>query len=314
MPLKPVYQELTPGAIDLEDRTFELCPPDAAAEIPMSGFAPATLALLQPPLLLAVPAGKMLVISGRNILAALEPDSALGCLLLPAGTSRATALELALAAILTRRPATPLEQAGCWRKAEEWLGSEEAGRRFGPLLELSRRYPAPRLVRLLELPEDQAAALQAGRLELSTAFHLLDLDRESSALLLRVIELLRLSSSNQKKLLKICLDLAGREGIAIAELLNRPEGRQILGGAMANPPQQAVRLLAWLNELRRPRFSAATRDWQAFTASLSLPAGVNLEPSPSFERDTLRLSIEFRNRSELAERWPALRELLAGAG
>jgi len=310
MTLEPIYQEVFTADIDLDDRTFDLTPPNVTTEMPVSKFAPVTLALLRPPLLLPIPAGKMSVISGRSILSALEPNAQIGCLLLPAETSRTTILELALAAILTRRPATPLEQAGCWRKAEEWLGREEAQQSFGPLLELTRRYPPSRLIRLLELPENQATALQTGRLELNTAFHLLDLDRESSTLLFRVIELLHLSFSNQKKLLEICLDLTHREGVSIAELLNRPAGREILSGTMINPPQQAIRLLAWLNELRRPRFAAAIRDWQSFTASLSLPAGASLESSPSFERDILRLTVEFRNRVELEERWPALRELL----
>ncbi len=312
MDVKPIYQEVFPDAIDLADRTFELTPPGAAGETSALKFDPATLALLHPPLLLATPAGKMLVIGGRSILSALEPNTSLGCLLFPAETSRATILALALAAILSQRQATPMEQAICWEKAEEWLGKEEAWRRFGPLLELTRRYPPSRLARLKDLPENQANALQTGRLELSTAFQLLDLDKKSSALLYQVIELLHLSSSNQKKLLEICRDLAGRDGIAIAELLNRPEGREILSGAMINPPQQAVRLLAWLNELRRPRLSAANHDWQIFTASLSLPTGVTLEPSPSFERDTMRLTIELPGRQTLSACWPALREVLRG--
>jgi ParB family chromosome partitioning protein len=312
MPLKPIYQEITAGEIDLEDRTFDLTPPGLEPALPGTIFPAATLALLHPPLLLAAPGRKMPAITGRGILSALSPGAAVGCLVLPAETSRGTILDLALAAILSRRPATPLEQANCWRKAEEWLGSAETRRRFGPYLELSRRYPPPRLTRLLELPEDQAAALQAGRLELGTAFHLLDQDRESRALLFRVIERLRLSSSNQKKLLEICLDLAGRDGTAIAELLTRPAALEILGETLVNPPRQAARMLTWLEELRRPRLTAARRELQAFKASLSLPAGVSLEPSPSFEQDTLRLTVEFRNRAELVKSWSALRKTLPG--
>lgn len=312
MPPKAIYQEIAAGDIDLADRTFDLTPPGLARETPRPDFSPATLALVSPPLLLTVPAGRrMQVLSGWDILPTLPPNSALGCLLLPAETTRATCLELALAAIQTQRPVTPLEQANCWKKAEEWLGSEEAGRRFGPRLELYRRYPPPHLARLLDLPANQAAALQAGRLEVSAAFRLLDLDEKSGALLFQAIALLHLSSSNQKKFLETCLDLVVREGTSIAELLSRPEARMILGGNLVNPPQQAVRLLAWLNELRHPRLHAATRDLQAFTANLSLPKGVSLAPSPSFERDNLRLTIDFRNRTELENCWPALREVLA---
>jgi hypothetical protein len=312
MPVKPIYQEITSDAVDLEDRTFALTPPGGEAFMPETKFAPATLALLQPPLLLKVPAGKMQVISGRSILSVLAPTAALGCLLLPAGTSRATILELSLAAILTHRPATALEQANCWQKAEEWLGSEEARRRFGPQLELTRRYPPLQLIRLLDLPENQAAALQTGRLELRAAFQLLDLDRNSSTLLFRIIDLLQLSSSNQKKLLEIVVELNRRSGQSITDLLDSREGREIIEAPGNNPSQQSAKLMRWLSGLRYPRLASAEKDYRDFVAGLDLPAGVTLEHAPSFERDILRLTIEFRNRQALEACRSALPELLKG--
>lgn len=310
MPVKPIYQEVALADIDLADRTFTLAPPDYEVGKPPLNRATISLALLHPPLLRPGREGKMIVVSGRTLLTSLE-QSSIGCLVLPGDTAPAIALEWALGSILASRPATALEQANCWSKAEKWLGAAEAGRRFGPQLELWRRFPPPRLSRLLELPPVQAAALQSGRLELTTAFRLLDLEKEDSALLFLLIERLQLSSSNQKKLVEICLELGRRHETSLAKLLDHPEAEAALAGPVNNPAQQTTRLLAWLTGQRYPRLTSATREFQSFITALSLPAGTSLEPSPAFERDSLRLTIEFKNRSELEKRWPALREILA---
>jgi hypothetical protein len=94
--------------------------------------------------------------------------------------------------------------------------------------------------------------------------------------------------------------------------LDSREGREIIEAPGNNPSQQSAKLMRWLSGLRYPRLASAEKDYRDFVAGLDLPAGVTLEHAPSFERDTLRLTIEFRNRQALEACRSALPELLKG--
>ena len=81
---------------------------------------------------------------------------------------------------------------------------------------------------------------------------------------------------------------------ATTDILNHPE---------ANPPQKAANLMATLTAKRYPRLTEAEKNFQQFTDSLRLPKNATLSHAPAFEKDTVTLTISFKNQEDLLKSW-----------
>jgi ParB-like chromosome segregation protein Spo0J len=311
MNIKPLYQEILPSRIDLDDLAFCLAPVGREKISAQLRDSVARCGLIPPPLLTSRDDGKFTVVAGHARLRAFQliPGAKLGgCLVLPATTPPAILLTLALQDILLRRPATLLEKAICWQKAVDCMGKERAAREFGPQLELTRQLTPARLEKIATLDPKMQEALQAGRLEPKTLFKLMDLDRPDGDILFATIEHLRPSSSNQRKLIEHCLELHHRRKQRIAALLAEPECLAIINHPEANPPQKTAMLMSWLTGQCFPRLTEAEKEFRSFVGKLQLPKWATIEHTPSFEQDSLKLTIDFTDQARLAEKWPTIRQ------
>jgi hypothetical protein len=316
MNINPLYQLISPSRIDPDDLTFCLAPVGREEISAQLHDSVARCGLVPPPLLTSRDDGRHIIVAGRPRLLAfrrLPGADPCGCLVLPATTPPAILLTLALQDIMLRRPATPVEKAICWQKAVGCLGKEGAAREFGPQLELSRQLTPARLEKIVNLDLKMQEALQASHLELKTAFKLMDLDRADGIALFAIIAQLRLSSSNQRKIIDHCLALHHRRHRPIAALLAEPECLEIINHPEANPPQKTAMLMSWLTGQCYPRLTEAEKEFRGFAGKLQLPKGITIDHSPSFERDSLTLTIDFKDQAHLTEKWPAIRRAMVGA-
>jgi ParB family chromosome partitioning protein len=133
------------------------------------------------------------------------------------------------------------------------------------------------------------------------------LPAQDRKILFEIITSLRLSASYQKKILSICRELAGRENIDIAALLDDDEVGQILHHKDANPPQKTKKLMTWLSGKYMPRSRQAEKEFKRFTMAMQLPPNVSIEHTPFFEDDSMTLSITYTNRKSLQHAWEKIK-------
>jgi len=117
--------------------------------------------------------------------------------------------------------------------------------------------------------------------------------------LFEVIELLGLSSGNQKKLITTCCELAARNRTTVLSILSQPRLTGIINSSNSNIPQKAGHFMKALSEERYPRLTKAENDFRRFEAGLNLPANISITHDPSFEKDELDLTVTCSGRQEL---------------
>lgn len=293
--------------IDFQDASNSLTPEGAQEPDPALLASVARTGILHPPILREQGSARLQIVAGRRrLLAAAASRQAASaiCLLLPAASSAAEALSCSLEETVLRGNITMAEQAIFFHKALT-LMDEETACRFLPVLGLG---PHPhhirKLLKLLQLEEHLLLSLHRGFLQEGAAQDLLLLSFIDRMSLFELMELLRLSASNQRKLTAVCRELAGRTNTPIMALLGRGEIRAILSDPDSNVPQKTAQLMQWLSDQRFPRLSEAEQEFRTFCAGLRLPANVALTHALSFEQDKVDLVVSFRNREELARAWP----------
>ncbi|OGQ96374.1 MAG: hypothetical protein A2521_09135 [Deltaproteobacteria bacterium RIFOXYD12_FULL_57_12] len=301
--------------IDWEDITFCLAPL-LAAEIPENLRRSVTrVGILHPPLVREKKKNTFQVVAGRKRLQAarlLAAQQSCICLILPPTIPEATLFALLLEDNTICRQLTPVEQAIFFQKALHYVDEEEAARLFLPALELPPHpYHIRRLLGLLELEEPLLLGLHNGFLDESAARELGALPFKDRMTLFEVIQDLRLSVGNQRKLVAICRELATRHRLAVATLLDDQAIRQILASPDANPPQKAANLMAWLSRKRFPNLSEAESNFKKFVGGLQLPGNATITHSPSFEKDTITLSVNFADQEAFLKTWEKIQSALA---
>lgn len=301
--------------IDLTDDTYSISPlPEA--QLPESFLnSIARVGILHPPIVKAKLPESFQVISGRKRLRAAKKVLALqdcDCLCLSRETPDEKTFMILLEERLSSGTITPVAQAIFITKVLKFTDEQQAAEKFLPLLGYPPHpFHIKRLLSLLELEEALIQHLHAGLLDDKTALELTALSFMDRLAIFGIIKAMQLSVGKQKKLLAVCRELAARHDCSIAAILAEAEITKILDHPAANTPQKAARLMDWLSVKKSPRLSAAEEEFRKFSQGLGLPAGAALTHSPNFEKDSLLLSLPFKNQAALISVWqeikPALR-------
>lgn len=301
--------------IDFEDFRYALVPPccdgkpgdELRQSIQRHG-------ILHPPIVKEDSPASFFIVAGRKRLAALREASSpmtCDCFKLPADTEEIPILALALEEGLLSGPVSAIERATFFRKSSRYLDEKEIASRFLPLMGLTPTpYHIRRDLKLLELEEPLIQAIHLGKLDEKVAFELGRFSFSDRLSLFAVIDSLNLSVGNQKKLAVCCRELAARNRMTMRELLTDPAVDEIINHGEANIPQKTAHLMAWLNRQRFPRLSRAEKEFAAFRAEAGLIEGVTLQHSPSFEKDTLYLTLPCRDRDHFQRIWSRVKPLV----
>ena len=158
-------------------------------------------------------------------------------------------------------------------------------------------------IELLNLESQILLGLHRGEIAEAIAQDFLSLSVQDRLILFEIITSLKLSFSNQKKLLFISRELANRENIKLTEIFTDPEVTAILHHQDTNPPQKTKKLMTWLSQKHRPRFTEAEDEFNRFIAEIRLPRNVSVTHTPFFEDDKVALTISFKNRKFLQNAW-----------
>lgn len=292
--------------IDFTDYTFSLLPESLTDECPAKlKESVDRVGILHPPI---IREGEQelthQIITGRKRLhAALALDcKSCPCLKIPSDLPYLEVLDIIWEEALHSRPLSPLEQGLFFEKAGQASTIPEIAERFLPLIGLS---PSTAYIQkklgLAGLVEPLQIAVHEGRLNEQVGLELGELPFSDRMALFEVIDLLKLSVSNQKKLVHSCCELAARNRTTVLSLLSWPEFSEILNNSHDNIPQKAGLFMKAVQEKRYPRLTEAENDFRRFKADLSLPGNITISHDPSFEKDELTLAISCSGRQEVRE-------------
>jgi len=290
--------------IDLNDHTYSIIPFELedhsatiAAHVQKTG-------ILRPPVLQERIADSFRVVGGQARLAAARVlgISSVACHILPKETPELKTFMIALTDAISERQISAIEKAVFFRKITKICSVEEAAISYLPVLGLPQRSSIiNKLLTLLTLEQPVAEAVHNGVLDEKAAYVLSGLSFRDRLVLFEIISALRLSVSNQRKLIESCTDLSLRENSSIPTILSSKPVQDILNHKEANPPQKAANLMSFLQAALSPKYTEAQKAFNALKQSLKLPGWATLTHASAFEKDELNLSLTFKNAETLTE-------------
>ncbi len=155
------------------------------------------------------------------------------------------------------------------------------------------------------------AEIHSGRLQEKMVAELLRLPASSDRIaMVHFIRDLALGESKQKRFFTYIRDLASRQDSPIARYLTSPPVSEILTHPVLNVPQKIQHLNMYLQQQLCPMHAKAEEDFTCRVRDLQLPPQCTISHSPSFEKDTITLSITFKNFTECANIAPHINRML----
>ena len=151
--------------------------------------------------------------------------------------------------------------------------------------------------------------LLAGCLTLPSAIDLGNLDEEIGCRLAEIFTALQLSLSKQREILTLTQEIACREDITLADLVNGNVFKQILNDNDLDRSQKTGALRSYLKQRRFPSLTSAETAFKANWRKIKSGTGLELIPPPHFEGDVFTLRIQFKTVKELLARNRAIAEI-----
>ena len=139
----------------------------------------------------------------------------------------------------------------------------------------------------------------------------LAMDPPSRAAMLDIARTLRLRTGQLVTALDTLDEIAVRERVTIAAILDRPEVQRVANGP-GSTPSRASALLEALRTLRYPQLRKMQDELRAEVSALKLPRGIAIDLPNELGSDELTVSIRARSAAELAHLLEALDQKRAG--
>ena len=149
------------------------------------------------------------------------------------------------------------------------------------------------------------------RLSASHLERWLAMDSPSRGALLGVALALRLRTGQLVTALDTLDEIAVREHVTIAAVLDRPEIRRI-ANAPGSAPSRASAMLEAIRTLRYPLLKKMQEQLHTEISALKLPRGISLDLPTDLGSDELTVSLRARSAAELAHLLDALERSRAG--
>lgn len=311
--MKPIaaYRPLAASAIDLEDRTYFLSPGEDQPSRQLVSSIRA-YGILAPPLVLGQEEGMHIVIAGwkrlKTAITLLNWEQ-VPCFVVPPGCANQDIYALILEQSLLGSPLSPAQQSTFLAKLCGCCDGEVTLQLLARMGYKPTSHQLDDLLALQELAKAALLALHHGTLNLVSAKKLLAHSLADQEALVMLISRLQLGCSKQLKLIELGTELLCREGGSMTEIL-APFLASLETSRQNNIPQQAAALLSWLHEQCFPRSSRAKNEFDKKVAQLNLPAALNIEHTPSFEDDSVTLTLKFQDWQSLQEALPGVRQVL----
>jgi ParB family chromosome partitioning protein len=303
--------------IDFNDKTYHLRPESDSDDAAVNDLAASIkfCGILHPPIILVREDKNYTIIAGRRRLLIYHRHTAARgchCLIVPAAATPLDCWQIFLEEGL-QGPAWSLIVKA--RFLDKIMTTDGGGREENALSCMGRLgLPANphhlrKMIALTELEAPLVSAAQQGTISEKTALAMTTMSFRDRLAVLELITDLRLSVSNQRRLIQTCLELCRRESTSIHAVLSSRKIMNILDEQSISLAQQTACLMKHLQNRQSPRLSAAEEEFEAWQSRLQLPKWASVSHTPAFEKDRVYLNLDFSNRNQLAEfiqRFPEL--------
>ena len=148
-----------------------------------------------------------------------------------------------------------------------------------------------------EEPIKQAVAHE--EISVEVAGHLAQFKKRDRLSLWALFSFLHPGKNNQRKLLKLCGDIARLKNMSIEALLQQKNIRAIVEDEKVSPPHRLEKLMRTLLNERYPEFSKTQMRYEALQKKLKLPPSVTISAPDHFEGEDYALRITFKQTDEL---------------
>ncbi|WP_457576356.1 hypothetical protein [Desulfomarina sp.] len=259
--------------------------------------------VLHPPILQQTGNGVFDTVTGNARIAITRKflkQKTIGCFILPDRLHIQSILRIILEEQACSGQLSIAEKARFLEIAVENIPEREIISHFLPLLALPRSFNSiSKILEVLSLGKEVLTDIYEGLLQEKIVMELLNIrEKPDRQAIVSLFRMLGVGAGKQKKILYALRDLSKRHQQSISDYLKDNEITAILEHEEMNPPQKAHHLTMLLETQLTPASAKAENEFKAFTKSLDLPAGFQLNHSPSFEKDTLRLTLFFQNKEE----------------
>ncbi len=139
----------------------------------------------------------------------------------------------------------------------------------------------------------------------------LAMDLASRAAILDIARTIRLRTGQLVTALDTLEEIAVRERLTVAAILDRPEIQRIASGS-GSAPSRASTLLEALRTLRYPLLKKMQEQLRSDVSALKLPRGISIDLPKELGSDELTVSLRVRSAAELAHLLDALDRSRAG--
>lgn len=157
----------------------------------------------------------------------------------------------------------------------------------------------PAYERLVNCSPETIAAFRSGKLDLHAAADVDRLDPAGKTAMLSFISTLSFSRQMQKEITEWIPELAFREHLSIADLLDADWIMAILKNDRMNAPQKIDKLRLSIYERRFPTIARAKKTWSDTVAKINpSPQSIQFKPSEAFEKNRLELKISITSAEE----------------
>lgn len=259
--------------------------------------------VLHPPMVLAEPSGKVIIVSGRRRIEFTKKHTSLShihCLIIGNDTPSHILLELILTEQASAGPLSLAEKAKFMDMASRMATPPNMQNVFLHRLHLkSGRSTLTTLRQILDQNEIIIREIHAGRMQERLVAELLSLPEETDRLALTMLfKELCMGDGQQRKFFTLIRDIAFRQGLSISLFLQQKEIVALLDHQQMNIPQKIQHLGSLLQPALTPTLTLAEEAFVQQVKDLQLPPSHSIMHSPAFEKDDVTLSITFRNLAE----------------
>ncbi len=300
--------------IDLNDKTFLITTPSERTDALSESIH--DLGVMNPPLLLKkeglAPGRLFSVIYGFQRIAAclkLGWDSIDGTLA-DTAISGLTCVKLAITDNLLQRSLNLVETSRALNLLAPYFQDETRLAEAASALGLPGNIALMRKIKsICRLAPSIRDGLLAGPLTLPSAIELGNLDEETGCRLAEIFTALQLSLSKQREIFTLTREIACREDVTLADLVNGNEIKTILNDNNLDRTQKTGALRSYLKQRRFPSLTLAETAFKSNWRKIKPGTGLELIPPPHFEGDVFTLRIQFKTVPELLARNRAIAKI-----
>lgn len=157
-----------------------------------------------------------------------------------------------------------------------------------------------KLIKISELPDQIQNGVLNNTISLAMALELGQFDAEVGIRLVMLFNQLKVGLNRQRELILLVNEIAKRENISVAELLQADDVEAIVNAGDQDRSITNKRLRTYLRRRRYPLIVKAEENFNTHLKQLNLGSGIRLMPPREFEGNTYQLSLNFESLSELA--------------